>query len=199
MLGPILQALGRQVGPMAQQLFQVVSPYASKIPPHIYVRVAREASKGVSSWYDSLDYQSRKRIDGAITWVIKDLSGDIVSGMTGLPVGQIVKPLVGKVLDVLHEHRNTPEAEAYIEGELTRKLTQIAGNNLASGSTAGKTGSWIDGRFIEVNPLTHPTSTTILEKFDTYEDYLKWFKDNSPAMKPFCEREFYHSLRYKGT
>jgi uncharacterized membrane protein len=37
-----------------------------------------------------------------------------------------------------------------------------------------------------------------LEKFVTYEDYLKWFKRATPAKEPFSESIFYRSLRYQG-
>ncbi len=39
---------------------------------------------------------------------------------------------------------------------------------------------------------------TTLDKFDSYEDYLDWFWRARPAKTPFCEEEFYRSLRYSG-
>lgn len=37
-----------------------------------------------------------------------------------------------------------------------------------------------------------------LEKFQTYEDYLRWFRRCHPTQTPFAEKDFYRSLRYLG-
>ncbi|WP_289022859.1 hypothetical protein [Desulfobacter postgatei] len=120
MLGPILQSLWQTIGPAAQQLFQAAAPYAKRIPPHVYVRAATEMSKSVSSWYNSLNIETQERIDNAIAWVVKDLSGDIATAVTGLPIG----PLVEKVLDIVWEFKDTPDAKAYINDELSRQIEQ---------------------------------------------------------------------------
>ena len=38
-----------------------------------------------------------------------------------------------------------------------------------------------------------------LKTFHDYEDYLRWFKGDSPTMEPFSETNFYHSLRFNRT
>ena len=75
-------------------------------------------SKNVSDWYNSLSLQERKKLDGAIEWVVKDLASDAATMVTGLPVG----PLVHKVLDMVWEHEHTPEAKEYVTGELKKRL-----------------------------------------------------------------------------
>ncbi len=118
MLGPILQAVWQQVGPLVQQALTVAAPYLQKIP-HIYVQAAvYHLSRNVNAWYQSLDTQSRKRIDDAIAWAVKDLAGDIAAAVTGLPVSQLVE----KVLDRVSEYRSSPEAKTYIKDELVRQM-----------------------------------------------------------------------------
>ena len=118
MLGPILQAAWQQIGPAVQQAVIFALPYLRRIPPHVYINAGREVSKEISDWYNSLDATSRKKINNAITWVAKDLLCDVAFAYTGLQL----KPLVDKVLELVGEHQDSPEARAYINDELVRRI-----------------------------------------------------------------------------
>lgn len=43
-----------------------------------------------------------------------------------------------------------------------------------------------------------PGQNSSVEKFCTYEEYLKWFRENRLALTPFTKEAFYRSLRYAG-
>lgn len=118
MLGPLLQALWQQIGPTVQQLLTVAAPHARRIPPHVYVGAANDLSNSVSNWYDTLTLQNQKRIDDAIDWVVRDISGDIATAVTGLPIGHIVN----KVLDIVCEYKDSQEAKNYINDEIVRQI-----------------------------------------------------------------------------
>lgn len=70
-----------------------------------------------------------------------------------------------------------------------------AGEEFQVGNNGGAVANCILG--VCLTPSV-PKSATSLETFHNYADYLKWFKRNSPAMKPFSEQEFYRSLRFEG-
>lgn len=118
MLGPILQAVWQQIGPAIQQAVTFALPYLSKIPPPVYINAGKTVSKEVSEWYNSLDSTSRKKVDNAIKWVVKDLLCDAASAYTGLQLD----PLIDKVIELADEHHDDPEARAYINNELVKKL-----------------------------------------------------------------------------
>jgi hypothetical protein len=124
MIGQILQALWQQVAPQVGQF--VNSPALPqlgrillRIPPPFYGGVANEVSANVSSCYDSLTPEDKQRLQDATAWVIKDLSGDALDAIAGLPIGSFV---VEKVLAYLGHENNAPEQEkAFIRYELLRQ------------------------------------------------------------------------------
>lgn len=118
MLGPILQAAWNQIGPAVQQAITFALPYFRRVPPHVYINTARETSKEISDWYSSLDATSRKKVNDAIKWVTKDLLCDGAFAYTGLQL----EPLIDKALELVREHKDSPEARAYINDELARKI-----------------------------------------------------------------------------
>jgi hypothetical protein len=104
MLFPILQALWQQIGPQTIQF--VTSPAFPKLVGGLQrnaptlVRMAYYGTESVSNWFDSLSPQEKKQLEVAGVWIIKDLSGDIIDKVTGLPIGSII---VEKALALL-EH-----------------------------------------------------------------------------------------------
>lgn len=122
MLGPILSAIANQIGPVLNNLMQNVAPLLNRIPRGVYIVGARilskEIDRHVSNWYNSLSSKAQERIDKAIFWVIKDLTGDVISSMTGIPL----KPLVDKVFDQLKEYRGDKGAKEYVETELKKQI-----------------------------------------------------------------------------
>lgn len=53
-------------------------------------------------------------------------------------------------------------------------------------------------QYVSLLPTKSPRSTSLVEQFDTYEEYLKWFRNSRGSSTPFSEEEFYRSLRYSG-
>jgi hypothetical protein len=137
MLGPILQAVWQQIGPAFQQAVTFALPYLRRIPPPVYINAGRTVSKEISGWYNSLDTTSRKKVDDAITWVTKDLLCDVAFAYTGLQF----KPLVDKVFELVGEHQDNPEARAYINDELVKRIE----SNKQSQKTEFKKHSLPDG------------------------------------------------------
>ncbi len=125
MIGTILQGLWQQFAPQVGQF--VNSPalpqlvrILQRLPLSIYIRGADELSASVSGWYDSLTPEDKKRLQDATAYVIKDLSGDVLDAVTGLPIGSFV---VEQVLAYLGHDKNAPEQEkAFIRYELSRQL-----------------------------------------------------------------------------
>jgi hypothetical protein len=127
MLFPILQALWQQAGPQVTQFinspaFAELVRALQRVPLPIYAQVGRALSTSVTSWYNSLSYQDQKRMQDAIAWVIKDLSGDVIAAATGLPIGSLVNLGVAKVLDDLDHHNPPPEEVSFIQSELLRQM-----------------------------------------------------------------------------
>lgn len=128
MLFPILQAIWQQFGPQIQQAIQQTSPYIMttmrQIPVPVYQQVLRSLSEGASNWYRSLSDEDVRQMQRAIAWVIKDVSGDLATAATGLPIGPFVDMLVKKVLENVG-HDNPSQVEvAYIHSELLRQLNK---------------------------------------------------------------------------
>lgn len=134
-LGPLLKELLQHIGPQAQvflsspALQQQLINSLMKIPsPLILVtaKAAGELPKEVSDWYNSLSAEERKRINNAITWVAKDLSGYAAKELTGLPIDKFISEYVGTGLAatlVKTETYSPPTEEvAYIESGLLRGL-----------------------------------------------------------------------------
>ena len=131
MLFPILQALWQQAGPQVIQVFN--SPMWSQLisqiqrNPAIINTLARGAHaliSNVSDWYRSLSPGEKQRMQNAIAWVIKDLSGDVVAAATGLPIGPLVNLGVAKVLDDLGHANPSPAEVSFIQSELFRHLNR---------------------------------------------------------------------------
>jgi hypothetical protein len=129
MIFPILQALWQQAGPQVLQVFN--SPIWSQLMlqiqrnPVIINTLARGANaliSNISYTYQSLSSEEKQRMQNAITWVIKDLSGDVVAAATGLPIGPLVNLGVAKVLDDLGHDNPSPEEVSFIRSELFRQL-----------------------------------------------------------------------------
>lgn len=135
-LGPLLKELLQHIGPQAQQflsspaLQQQLINSLTKIPPPLIGWVASGASempKEVSAWHNSLSVEERKRINDAITWVAKDLSGFAAKELTGLPIDKKVSELVGAglaaILVELETYNPPPQEVAYIDSGLLRQLS----------------------------------------------------------------------------
>lgn len=116
MLGPILQSIWQQIGPVVQQAVTFALPYLKNIPPPVYIRAGNMASKEISNQYNSLNIKSRKRLDDAIEWVAKDLLCDVAFSYTGIQF----KPLIDKAIEIIGEHQDNPDARAYINDELVK-------------------------------------------------------------------------------
>jgi hypothetical protein len=125
MIGQILQIISQQVTPQIGQFvnspaFTQLLGNLLRIPPPIYKVVTKELSASVSTWYDSLTPEDKQRLQDATAYVIKDLSGDILDAVTGLPIGSFV---VEKVLAILGHDKNVSEQEkAFIQYEVERQL-----------------------------------------------------------------------------
>lgn len=124
MLGPILQAIGNQIGPALNQLLQSATPLLQQVPTGLYYAgarlLSREIEQAASSWYHSLSSEARVRVDNAIFWAIKDLTGDVITCTTGIPL----KSLVDKVFDELREYKDESGAEEYVESTLKKEIEQ---------------------------------------------------------------------------
>jgi hypothetical protein len=124
MIGQILQNLLQQVGPQVGQYvnspaFIQLLRYLVRIPPPIYGGAANEISASVSTWYDSLTPEDKQRLKEATAYVAKDVTGDILDAVTGLPIGSFV---VERVLAILGHDKNVTEQEkAFIQSEVWRQ------------------------------------------------------------------------------
>jgi hypothetical protein len=69
-----------------------------------------------SKWYNELSPEDRKRLNDAITWAAKDVTGYFAAQGTGLPIGDIVgdavEAVIVKALGDL-DHRIPPEEEVF--------------------------------------------------------------------------------------
>jgi hypothetical protein len=111
MLGYLFQAIAQQIGPALSQV-------ARRIPPAYYAYGAKQLSRQVSSWYNSLSPNEKERVDKVIFWVVKDVVADIVTMTTGLPL----RPLVSKAFDLLKEYNGNSDAKQYVESEIKKQL-----------------------------------------------------------------------------
>jgi len=68
--------------------------------------------------------EDRRKVNGAIAWVVKDLSGDALESATGLPIGSLVK----KVFDIAGRQIENSITREYVSGELARQLEQKRGS-----------------------------------------------------------------------
>ena len=129
MLFPILQALWQQFGPQVLQAVQQASPYIvstmRQIPVPVYRQALWSLSESASNWYQSLSEEDIKKLQRAVAWVVKDMAGDMVATVTGLPISPVVNLAVEKVLDELGHGENASPAEVtFIKSELLQQLSK---------------------------------------------------------------------------
>lgn len=95
-----------------------------QIPVPIYRQTFLFLSDSVSNWYRSLTDEDIQRMNRAIAWVVKDMTGDLVALATGLPIGPFVDMAVEKVLDKIGHDNPPPEEVTYIQSQLLRQLNK---------------------------------------------------------------------------
>ena len=132
MLIPILQALGKQLGPQVTQFINspalgqflrqiILNPVA-----RIYVlRGVTTMPENVSNWYHALSETDKKKLQNLLSWVAKDLAGDIATMATGWPIGPLVEKGVDLVLSELgHDKNPSPGEISFIRSELIGRLNK---------------------------------------------------------------------------
>lgn len=132
MLGPILQALGQQIGPQVTQFIN--SPALAQFLRQIMLNPAARTyviqgvttmPENVSNWYHELSDTDKKKLQNLLSWVAKDLAGDIATMATGLPIGSLVEKGVDLVLSEIGQDKNpSPVDVSFIRSELIGRLNK---------------------------------------------------------------------------
>ena len=132
MIGPILQALGQQIVPQVTQLIN--SPALGQFLRQIMlnpvartyvIRGVTTMPENVSNWYHTLSDTDKKKLQNLMTWVAKDLAGDVATMATGLPIGPLVEKGIDLVLAELgHDKNSSPVEVSFIRSELIGRLNK---------------------------------------------------------------------------
>jgi hypothetical protein len=204
------------INSLIQQLFQSLTQWVSSPAGKNAIRYAvhTAVTREIPRWYNNLSHEEQERVDAVTVWAIKKALVISANYYGGPVVGVIVEKAVELAMEKLNENDENArkDIQALIEKKVSGGFIEANQSSVLESSDLGvcsspiergekhvKTGSWINGRFIEVKASRNSTPNTAssLETFHNYKDYLKWFSHNSPAKKPFSETDFYHSLRFK--
>jgi hypothetical protein len=159
---------------LMQQLGQSLSQWAKSPSGQNVIRYAihTAVTREIPRWYNNLSYEEKQRVDATIVWAIKKAIVSVANSYGGPVTGAIVEKAVELAMERLNE--NDENARKDVQSLIEEKVKDI-----------------------NLSILSPSTTASSLEQFRAYEDYLKWFKKDSPNMNPFSEKEFYCSLRYR--
>lgn len=204
------------INSLLQQLFQSLTQWASSPSGKNAIRYAvhTAVTREIPRWYNNLSHEEQEHVDAVTVWAIKKALVFSANYYGGPVVSVIVEKAIELAMEKLKENDENArkDIQALIEKKVSGGFIEANQSSVLESSDLGvssspiergekhvKTGSWINGRFIEVKASSKSTLNTVssLETFHNYKDYLKWFNHHKPAKEPFSEMDFYQSLRFK--